>query len=132
MYITDETKDYDMRQWVNHNYGDGWKAMWTMFLVTFSGGWPQWCDPLVQKVHVGWAIFFAAYITFVVFAIFRIITALFLQDAMHATTARVEVSLEGGWGSVIVSRGLLSLVCCLGPENINVLALTLVHPPGPR
>merc|ERR1711879_171632 len=94
MYVKDETNDLEMRIWINHGYGDGFKALWTIFKLTFSGGWPQWCDALVVDVHAGWGIFFSAYIVVVTFAIFRIITALFIQETMKIASSDDERMLK--------------------------------------
>jgi len=81
-YIVDTSAPWEHRVWVEKNYGNAAKALWTMFEITFSGGWPTWVSPLVEYVSVWYAVFFAAYVGGVVFAVIRIITALFLKDTL--------------------------------------------------
>merc|ERR1719253_783301 len=71
-----------MRLWCEHHYGNAMKALWTMFMITMSGGWPAWVSPLVHEVSIGYAFLFGTYVTLVVFAVIRVITALFLKETL--------------------------------------------------
>ena len=51
-----------------------------MFEITHSGSWPAVVRPIVEQVNAWYAILFLTYITLVVFAVIRIVTALFLKD----------------------------------------------------
>jgi len=64
-FIDVDTNDMDMRLWCEHYYGDVMKALWTMFLITMSGGWPNWVSPLVHEISVVYALYFGAYVTLV-------------------------------------------------------------------
>ncbi|CAE8584272.1 unnamed protein product, partial [Polarella glacialis] len=97
-FVMDESQDLTWRLWVNRYYGTGLKAFYTMFEVTQSGGWPTYARPLVEHVDPWWSIFFMLYVTVVVFAIMRIITAIFIKetlgvaadDAMEAVHERMS------------------------------------------
>lgn len=51
---------------------------------------PNYARPLVEEVNAGYAAFFAVYIAGVTFAMFRIITALFLKDTLTVASADME------------------------------------------
>jgi len=51
-----------------------------MFEITHSGSWPAVVRPIVERVNAWYAVLFLTYITLVVFAVIRIVTALFLKD----------------------------------------------------
>eukprot|EP00418_Pyrodinium_bahamense_P023839 CAMPEP_0179132258 /NCGR_PEP_ID=MMETSP0796-20121207/62854_1 /TAXON_ID=73915 /ORGANISM="Pyrodinium bahamense, Strain pbaha01" /LENGTH=52 /DNA_ID=CAMNT_0020831197 /DNA_START=1 /DNA_END=155 /DNA_ORIENTATION=+ len=51
-----------------------------MFEATFSGCWPTYARPLIERVSVWYAAFFILYVTIVVFSTVRIVSALFLRD----------------------------------------------------
>jgi len=81
-FIMDEEEDLEARIWVNRMYGSGGKSLYTFFEITYSGGWPAKVRPLVEDVGPGYAVFFLFYICGVVFAIIRIISAMFLKDTL--------------------------------------------------
>jgi len=80
----------ELAEWVYRYYGTPTMAFWSVFELTFSGGWPNYVRPLVEEVSPGYAVFFAIYIYIVVFSMFRIITALFLKDALAVAAADTE------------------------------------------
>jgi len=84
--ITDSNVDDEIREFSRRYYGTSSKALYTIFEVTFSGCWPNYARPLIEKLHPLWAIFWAIYVTFVVFTLIRIIYALLLKDTMQAAT----------------------------------------------
>jgi hypothetical protein len=53
-----------------------------VFEATFAGCWPSYFRPLVFDVHGSFAIFVVLYVTLVIFAVTRIITALFIKDTL--------------------------------------------------
>jgi len=82
-WIMDEENDYKVRMWANQYYGSSFKAWWTMFEVTFAGSWPSFVRPLIEEIHWAYSIFMGAYMALVVFAVIRVITALFLKDTLE-------------------------------------------------
>mmetsp|Transcript_81813 Transcript_81813/g.249985 ORF Transcript_81813/g.249985 Transcript_81813/m.249985 type:complete len:634 (-) Transcript_81813:271-2172(-) len=92
--IGEEGLDPELVAWLYKHYGTSSRAMWTMFELTFSGGWPNYVRRLVEEVHMGYAFFFAIYVTVVVFAITRIITALFLKDTLQTASEDHEMMLR--------------------------------------
>jgi len=89
-FVLDEDEDEDARKWVYEHYGTSFKSLYTMFEVTFSGGWPNYARPLVEHVSWWYRLYFLFYVSTVVFAMIRIITALFLKETMEAATADAE------------------------------------------
>eukprot|EP00913_Durusdinium_trenchii_P025560 g23991.t1 len=85
-FILDETQVFEHRAWINQYYGSGWRAVYSMFELTHSGGWPTYARPVVEYVSTWYAAFFMGYVTLVIFAIIRIITAIFLKETL-ATAA---------------------------------------------
>merc|ERR1712048_1517310 len=59
---------------------------YTMFEITLSGCWPNYVRTLVEDVNPLFGIFFIFYVSVVVFAIIRIITAIFLRETLQAAT----------------------------------------------
>jgi len=84
-YIMDDENPLDTRKWVYHYYGGSARATLTMFEVTMSGCWPNYSRRLIEEVSVFFAIFFTVYIAGVVFAITRIISALFLKHTLDSS-----------------------------------------------
>lgn len=86
-FVMDPTNDRDTRQWVNRHYGSGVKATYTMFEATHSGCWPNYATPLIDHVSPGFAFFWMLYVGAVIFAIIKIITAVFIGETMKAAQA---------------------------------------------
>merc|ERR1712127_765440 len=55
-FIVDPTEELEMRLWVNQYYGDGLKALYTVFEMTFSGCWPNYVRPVIEQVHPLYAL----------------------------------------------------------------------------
>jgi len=98
-FIVDPSQPLEDRLWANRMYGSAMKSYYTFFEITFSGGWPNYVRPLIEKVGVGYAAFFAVYIAGWVFAALRIVSALFIKETLaqaskdeesHATQKREE------------------------------------------
>jgi len=94
IFIVDDSKDKEMRLWVNKMYGSAAKSMYTMFELTFSGCWPNYARPLIEDVNGCYAIFFVGYVIAVVFTLTRIVSALFLKEAMNQATAVSEIMVR--------------------------------------
>jgi len=73
----------DRREWLFIRYGSFFRAMYTMFEITFSGGWPGLVRPLVDEVSVLFVIPTLIYVVAIVFAALRLITALFVRSTMQ-------------------------------------------------
>lgn len=85
-FIIDESNDLQTREWVNGRYGSFSKAMYTMFELTLSGGWPNYARPMVEKVSVWYAAAFMFYVLLIVFAFLRIAGALFIKETFQVTS----------------------------------------------
>jgi len=92
--IEDVNIDPETRLWMYRMYGTSTRATWTVFELTFSGGWPNYARILVEEVNPMYAFFFAGYIVTVVFAMFRIITALFLKDTLAVASADADTAIQ--------------------------------------
>lgn len=89
-FITDETMDLEDRKWIWERYGTAYRASYTLFEITFAGSWPTLTRPVMKKVSEAFVIFFTLYITVVVFAVIRVIGAVFLKDTLEAAQNDAE------------------------------------------
>ncbi|CAE7665902.1 Cacna1i, partial [Symbiodinium sp. CCMP2456] len=89
-YIQDELQPLEDREWMWDRYGTAYRAWYTLFEITFAGNWPSNVRPVLQKVSHAFVIFFALYITVVVFAIIRVIGAIFLKETLDAAQNDAE------------------------------------------
>jgi hypothetical protein len=85
-FIRDESNDLRQREWVYRYYGTGSRAVYTLFEITLAGCWPTYLRPLIEDVSPAYIMFTAVYITVVVFAVIRIITALFLKETLQVAS----------------------------------------------
>lgn len=83
-----------VREWVYRYYGTPSRSMYTVFEMTFSGCWPNYARTLVEDVSTWYVLFFVAYISGVVFAMFRIITAIFLRDTLAIANTDAESQIH--------------------------------------
>ncbi|CAE7896910.1 Sodium channel protein type 10 subunit alpha [Symbiodinium microadriaticum] len=93
-YILDESNDMDTRLEMNWLYGSFLKALYTMFEVTHAGSWPTRVRPVVDKVSPWYCIPFLGYITLVVFAVIRVVTALFLKETLASAANDADMQIE--------------------------------------
>eukprot|EP00434_Breviolum_minutum_P003677 symbB.v1.2.003234.t1/scaffold179.1/size284905/1 len=70
------------RQWVWARYGTTYRAMYTLYEITFAGNWPTNARPVLDKVSQMFVIFYLLYVTIIVFAVIRVISAIFLKDTL--------------------------------------------------
>jgi len=92
--LDDTTLEAELRIWIFDRYGTTSRALWTMFEVTFSGGWPNYARRLVEEVHYSFAFVYAIYASVVVFAVTRIITALFLKDTLQVAANDADMMIQ--------------------------------------
>jgi len=90
-YIMDETEPQEKRMWVYQRYGSAMRASYTMIEITLSGAWPTYARPLIEDVSPYYSIFFVVYVYLVVFAVVRIITALFLKETLKIASEDSEM-----------------------------------------
>jgi len=93
-YIMDTSQAYENRNWMNQYYGSAWKAVYSMFELTHSGGWPNYARPVVENVSMWYAFFFMGYVTLVIFAIIRIITAIFLKETLATAAGDAALAVQ--------------------------------------
>jgi len=93
-FIVNDSNDLSMRQWVNRYFGDIVKSLWTVFEFTFSGCWPNYVRPIVEDVHWLYAPLFVVYVTAVIFAMSRIVSAMFLKETLSHASADTEMMVR--------------------------------------
>lgn len=93
-FISDDTADYEMRLWAWKHYGTAQRSIYTMFEITFAGSWPAYARPVLNHVSDWYAVFFIIYITLVVFAVMRVITAIFLKDTFDAANNDADMMVS--------------------------------------
>lgn len=81
-FIKDESNAMEDRQWVWQHYGTCYRATYTLYEMTFAGNWPVNARPVLEKVSHAFVIFYLLYITIIVFAVIRVISAIFLKDTL--------------------------------------------------
>lgn len=89
-FILDPTHSLDDRQWVWMRYGTAYRALYTLYEITFAGNWPTNVRPVLDRAGHGFVIFFVVYITIIVFAVIRVISAIFLKDTLDAANNDAE------------------------------------------
>lgn len=89
-YVIDDTLSREDREWIWRRYGTTFQAMYTLFEITFAGNWPTSARPVMEKVSPYFVLFFVPYICIVVFAIIRVIGAVFLKDTLDAAQNDAE------------------------------------------
>merc|ERR1712183_1102611 len=89
-FIRDEKRDIEIRLWANTYYGSSTKSMYTMFEATLSGCWPNYIRPLLDHSWL-YVIIFGVYVVAIVFALIRILTAVFLGETLKNTDKDTEM-----------------------------------------
>lgn len=92
--IVDATNNLQTREWLNARYGSFFKTLYTMFEITYSGGWPSLTRRVIEDISGWYAILFLLYITVVVFAVIRVITALFIKETLACASNDAEIAME--------------------------------------
>mmetsp|Transcript_9556 Transcript_9556/g.23053 ORF Transcript_9556/g.23053 Transcript_9556/m.23053 type:complete len:624 (-) Transcript_9556:17-1888(-) len=82
------------RLWLFERYGTGWRATYTLYEITLAGNWPVNTRPVMDSAGDWYGILFVAYITVVVFAVIRVISAVFLKDTLDAAQNDAELQLR--------------------------------------
>mmetsp|Transcript_30616 Transcript_30616/g.68802 ORF Transcript_30616/g.68802 Transcript_30616/m.68802 type:complete len:597 (-) Transcript_30616:125-1915(-) len=89
-FIREATDSPDWRLWVWTRYGTAYRAVYTVFEITFAGNWPTNTRPVLENVSNMFVIPFGLYITIITFAALRVITAVFLKDTLEAAQNDAE------------------------------------------
>lgn len=94
IFIQNSDENYEARLLMNTWYGTFSRSMYTFFEITYSGGWPLLVRPVLESVSAWYAIPFLIYVTLVVFATLRIVTALFLKETLSTAANDAEMVIE--------------------------------------
>lgn len=90
-FIADNLNNMDDRLWMYQHYGTASRAVYTMFEATLSGGWPNYARPVIEKASFLYGFLWTVYVVTVVFAVIRVITALFLRATLTAASHDEEM-----------------------------------------
>jgi len=90
-YILEDRNPFETREWVYTYYGGAARATLTMFEATMSGCWPNYSRTLIEDVSPWYALFFVFYIAGVVFAVTRVISAIFLRETMQVASQQADM-----------------------------------------
>jgi len=91
--IDDESADLDLRKWAFERYGSWSRCFYTLFESTLSGGWPGHARRLILEVSSVYVLFWFVYVMIVVFAVIRVIAALFLQQTIKIAKGDEQTQL---------------------------------------
>lgn len=95
-YLQDAAISSEDREFIWRLYGTAYRSWYTLYEITFAGNWPTMARPVLDKVSHGFVIFFVLYITVIVFALIRVITAVFLKDTLDAANNDAELRMAEG------------------------------------
>jgi len=87
----EDRNPFETREWVYTYYGGAARATLTMFEATMSGCWPNYSRTLIEDVSPWYALFFVFYIAGVVFAVTRVISAIFLRETMQVASQQADM-----------------------------------------
>eukprot|EP00435_Cladocopium_sp_Y103_P037937 s78_g10.t1 len=93
-FIQDESEDLEARYEMNNLYGSFTRAFYTFFEITHSGPWPSRVKPVLEKVSPWYSVLFLPYIALVVFAVIRVVTALFIKETLASAANDAEMVIE--------------------------------------
>lgn len=88
LFLQDEARDVQMRRWVYENFGTFTRAFLSLFECTFSAKWTTFARPMIYDAHWAYMLFWVSFVLGLNFAIIRIVSAMFLKQAL--SVARVE------------------------------------------
>ncbi|CAK9022309.1 unnamed protein product [Durusdinium trenchii] len=89
-FLLNQTYPLEEWIWIWNRYGTAYKALYTLYEITFAGNWPVNVRPVLESVSQYYVIFFILYITIIVFAVIRVISAIFLKDTLDAANNDAE------------------------------------------
>lgn len=95
-YLQNDAVSLEDREFIWRLYGTAYRSWYTLYEITFAGNWPTMARPVLDKVSHGFVIFFVLYITVIVFALIRVITAVFLKDTLDAANNDAELRMADG------------------------------------
>jgi len=50
-FIVDDSQKLEDRHWIWNRYGTAYRAMYTLYEITFAGNWPTNARPVLEKVR---------------------------------------------------------------------------------
>eukprot|EP00435_Cladocopium_sp_Y103_P074802 s963_g51.t1 len=59
-----------------------------------NGNWPVSARPVLENVNHGYCMFFALYVTVIVFAVLRVITAIFVKETLEVASNDAELMVQ--------------------------------------
>ncbi|CAJ1399224.1 unnamed protein product [Effrenium voratum] len=121
-FILDATRNLDDRLWIWNRYGTAYRAMYTLYEITFAGNWPTNVRPVLEKVSHAYVFIYLLYVTIIVFAAIRVISAVFLKDTLEAARNDDEsLVVERLKNKAKYVRKLQDLFCILGGSEDGMI-----------
>lgn len=94
-WLRDDNNDIEIRNIVFSYFGTFSRAWITMFQITVApGGWSYIGRILMYEVNRLYSLFFIGYVSFVTFAIIRVITAMFLKETLATANRDLELVIQ--------------------------------------
>jgi len=92
--INDESRDLQLRSWLFEHYGSFSRSFYTLFECTLSNAWVGQSRVMVFRVHILYVVFWAFYVMLVVFAVMKVVSALFLEQTLKIAASDADMMLS--------------------------------------
>eukprot|EP00435_Cladocopium_sp_Y103_P075155 s46_g54.t1 len=94
VFILDDLQKFEDRVWIWRHFGTAYRSLYSFYEITFAGSWPAQTRPVLDKVSHFFSMIWVCYITIIVFALIRVITAIFLKDTLDAAHNDAELQIR--------------------------------------
>merc|ERR1711912_56036 len=81
-FFDDASIPLETRTWLHDSFGSTARASYTMFEITFTGGWIKYVRPAIFDVSMTFVLFLLPYVVAVNFAVMKVVSALFLKQTL--------------------------------------------------
>jgi hypothetical protein len=92
--LDDQSISLERRQWLWRHFGTSGRSCYTMFEITFTGGWRIPVRTVLEELNAAFGLFLIPYIVCVNFAVMRVVSALFLKQTLAVAAKDEEKKLE--------------------------------------
>lgn len=89
-FVEDESGDLSTRVWIFENFGTTASAALTMFECALTPKWNTFLRRFAEEVHYLYAVFWLVYVMGVNFAVLKVVTALFIKQALAVAKAEED------------------------------------------
>jgi len=91
--ISNEQAGLELRVWLFEYFGSFSRSFYTLFEATLGGRWHLYSRRMSMEVSIWYAPFWAVYVMIVVFAVMKVIGALFLEHTLKMAASDEEMML---------------------------------------